>query len=105
MQELKKNEMEEHTIRFNIVAIITGIVVGYFIGFLTGYKSIKIENNNNPIDTSYNKIVLDSIEYNIKTKDSIIYNIKKQMKHEMEETIVANDSDAIRQFKELCTSE
>lgn len=105
MQELEKNEMKEHTIRFNIVAIATSLVIGYFVGFITGYKCNRIENDIKPIDTTYNKIVLDSIEYNIRTKDTIIYNIKKQMKYEIEEAIVANDNDAVRQFKELCTSE
>lgn len=100
--------MKEHIVRTNIVSACIGIIIGYIIGFLIGYISNRIEDkideNIKPIDTSYNRIVLDSIEYNIRKKDTTIYNIKKEMKDEIEKAITATDSDAVRQFKELCTS-
>ncbi len=56
-------------------------------------------------DTIYNKVTLDSIEYNIIKKDSVIVELKKKIAYEMEQAINANDSDAIKQFKELAGSE
>lgn len=56
------------------------------------------------IDTTYNKIILDSIEYNIIKKDSVIYNIKQEMKDEVTKSFELSDSAAVNLFKELCTA-
>lgn len=100
--------MKEHLVRTSIVSAIVGIVIGYIIGFSIRYTSKRIEDridNIKPIDTSYNRIVLDSIQYNIDYRDTTIYNIKRKMKYEIEEVIAASDSDAVMQFKKLCSME
>lgn len=100
--------MKEHLVRTSIVSALVGIVIGYIIGFSIGYTSKRIEykiDNIKPIDTSYNRIVLDSIQYNIDYRDTTIYNIKRKMKYEIEEVIAASDNDAVMQFKELCSME
>ena len=53
------------------------------------------------VDTVYNKVVLDSINYNIHIKDSTIVKLKQKVEYETEQAISANDSDAIKQFYEL----
>ena len=100
--------MKEHLVRTNIISVLVGIVIGYIIGFSIGYSSKRIEDkidNIKPIDTSYNRTVLDSIQYNIDYRDTTIYNLKIKMKYEIEEVIAASDSDAVMQFKELCSME
>lgn len=85
--------------------IIVALCVGLFVyGFYLGRNKAKkeaIENIVKP-DTTYNKVVLDSIEYNIIKKDSIIYNIKQEMKDEVTESFELSDSSAVKLFKELC---
>ena len=100
--------MKEHLVRTSIVSALIGIVIGYIIGFSIGYTSKRIEDridNIKSIDTSYNRIVLDSIQYNIDYRDTTIYNIKRKIKYEIEEVTAASDSDAVMQFKELCSME
>lgn len=58
----------------------------------------------NIIDTSYNKVIIDSIIYNINIKDSIITELKKKVKYEVEQAINDNDSIAIEQFKKLTSA-
>lgn len=78
-------------------------IIYFSIGFYIIHK--KHDNIiNKPIivyDTTYNKVLLDSINYNIKVKDSIIVNLKKKIEYEMEQAINADDSCAIKQFHEL----
>ena len=57
--------------------------------------------NINKIDTTYNKVLLDSIEYNIQLKCSTIVELKRLSKYETEQAINSNDSAAIEQFKSL----
>ena len=52
-------------------------------------------------DTVYNKIVIDSLEYNIIKKDSIIYNIKENVKEEINFAINADDSTTVMLFQKL----
>lgn len=90
--------------RINKICLI--IVFG-IICFIIGYciadnNNSKIDCNNVTLsDTTYNKVILDSIEYNIHKKDSTIIELKKRTKYEMEQAINANDSITIKQFKEL----
>lgn len=82
--------------------IVFGVIcfsVGYYIGNNNNEKT----NYDNVIvpDTTYNKVTLDSIEYNIHKKEFTIIKLKKQTKYEIEQAINANDSVAIKQFKEL----
>lgn len=86
--------------------IIVSICVGmsfycYHRGLIRG-RAEATENITKP-DTTYNKVILDSIEYNIKKKDSVIVEIKKKIKYEIEEANNLNDSDAIILFKQLAS--
>ena len=85
-----------------IVALCVGLFVyGFYLGRNKAKKEI-IENIVKP-DTTYNKVILDSIEYNIKKKDSVIVEIKKKIKYEIEESNNLNDSDAVILFKQLAS--
>ncbi len=81
--------------------IVFGIIC-FIVGFYTSNKNNKIDDNKITItDTIYNKVILDSIKYNIKIKDSIIVQLKNKIQYEVEQAINANDSVAIKQFKTL----
>lgn len=84
---------------FIIVFGVICFAVGYYIGNNNNEKT----NYDNVIipDTTYNKVTLDSIEYNINKKESTIIELKKRTKYEIEQAINANDDIAIKQFKEL----
>lgn len=85
-----------------IIICISCFIVGILIG--SNYK----HNNTETItiyDTTYNKVILDSIQYNIKVKDSVIVKLKTKMQYEIEQAINSSDSDAIKQFYELAGSE
>ncbi len=91
---------------YKIILIFIFCVICFFTGYYIGNK--KYINNNidiQPIDTSYNKIILDSIQYNIIKKDSTIIKIKKKFEYEKNKAINASDSDAIKQFTILSISE
>lgn len=82
--------------------IVFGVIcfsVGYYIGNNNNEKT-SYDNVIVP-DTTYNKVALDSIEYNIHKKEFTIIELKKRTKYEIEQAINANDSVAIKQFKEL----
>lgn len=53
------------------------------------------------VDTTYNRIVLDSIEYKIVQKDSVIYNYKQQMYEDIKKNNDASNNDVIRTFYQL----
>lgn len=82
-----------------ILAIIYTIIcidIGYFISHNKNDTKDYIQ-----IDTIYNKVILDSIKYNIIKKDSIIIHYKHEMTNEIQESINDNDSNAVNRFKEL----
>lgn len=86
-----------------IACIITNVCSDYI-----RYKNKKDNVKHNTIeivDTTYNKIVLDSIEYRIHTKDSIIVKLKKKVEYEITQALNATDSDAVKQFYELAGSD
>lgn len=78
------------------------LLIGYIVGNNNYIKNNKVEVIS--IDTTYNKIVLDSIEYNIIKRDSIIVKLKEKYYDELEKVISASDSDVVKQFKALSTS-
>lgn len=82
--------------------IVFGIIC-FVIGYCIGNDDSKEINYDNVIipDTTYNKVTLDSIEYNIYKKDSTIIELKKRTEYEMEQAINANDSVAVKQFYKL----
>lgn len=84
-----------------IISYILCLLIGYIVGNNNYIKNNKVEVI--PIDTTYNKVVLDSIEYNIIKRDSIIYKLKEKYYDELEKVISASDSDVVKQFKALST--
>ena len=85
-----------------IIICISCFIVGILIG--SNYKINNIDSVD-VYDTTYNKVILDSIQYNIRVKDSIIVKLKTKMQYEIEQAINANDSTAVEQFYELAGSE
>lgn len=97
----------EKKVNIILSIIIVSICIGlcfycYYRGLIKGRAEV-IENIIIP-DTTYNKVVLDSIEYNIIKKDSVIYNIKQEMKDEVTKSFGISDSAAINLFKELVST-
>lgn len=89
-----------------IIIILVFVVLTILGIFIFNRCSNNTENKKDIIyitDTSYNKVVLDSIEVNIKYKDSVIKCIKYNMKYEIDKVNTINDSAAIELFKQLCT--
>lgn len=87
---------------FTIFTFLLGCAIGAYFAFYFHFK--EYEDNIESIavpDTTYNKVILDSIEYNIHKKDSTIVELKKQTEYEMDQAINANDSIAVKQFYEL----
>lgn len=94
--------MEKNNTMLNIIAVIIIAIIFFIIGYVVKQKEI---NNDkyiiNKPDTVYNRIVIDSLEYNIIKKDSIIYNIKENVKEEINFAINADDSTTVMLFQKL----
>lgn len=94
--------MEKNNTMLNIIAVIIIAIIFFIIGYVVKQKEI---NNDkyiiNKTDTVYNRIVIDSLEYNIIKKDSIIYNIKENVKEEINFAINADDSTTVMLFQKL----
>lgn len=86
-----------------IIYYLVVLIIVFVIGYISGYSDKKSSSNINSsyIDTAYNKIILDSIEYNIIKKDSNIYELKTKMKNEIEKSYILNDSNAVKLFERL----
>lgn len=84
----------------SIFAFVFGVAISIICCNILDNKCKK-NININKIDTTYNKVLLDSIEYNIELKCSTIVELKKLSKYETEQAINSNDSAAIEQFKSL----
>ena len=93
--------MEKNNVIVNIIAIILLSVIIFSIGYFLGKNKIINNNDIQQPDTTYNRIILDSIEYNIIKKDSIIYKIKEDAKQEIDYAINANDSVTVILFQKL----
>lgn len=94
--------MEKNNNMLNIIAVIIIAIIFFIIEYVVKQKEI---NNDkyiiNKSDTVYNRIVIDSLEYNIIKKDSIIYNIKENVKEEINFAINADDSTTVMLFQKL----
>ena len=90
----------------NICIFIVILLVTFIAGYVVGDKQNQIIDNKDVVlpDTTYNKVTLDSIEYNIIKKDSTIYKLKEEVKDEIEKALNADDSIAVEQFKSLSTA-
>lgn len=85
-----------------IFACVVAFIIGYYIG---NDEDNKVNNDDVIIvDTTYNKVKIDSIEVNIRTKDSTIIKLKTKMDYEIQKAINATDSNAVKQFYELVGS-
>lgn len=99
--------MEKRTKIIIILLIIACIITNIYSNYIR-YKNKKDNIKHNTIeivDTTYNKIILDSIEYRIHTKDSVVVKLKKRVEYEITQAINATDSNAIKQFYELAGSD
>ena len=86
-----------------LIAILVAIVI-LFIVISPSILYTRFNNNSNNIkiyDTLYNKVILDSIEYNIVKRDTIIYKIKVKMMYEIEESKHIDDSNVVKLFNSL----
>ena len=94
--------------KVNKILIVIFLLILFGVMFYSWNKINSAKQNKDNIeiiDTTYNKVMLDSIEYKIYTKDSIIVELKKQVKYEIEQAINASDTDAVKQFYKLAGSD
>jgi hypothetical protein len=96
------NKSLKHDLIIAVIMLISVFCIIITIPF-NPKKDIKNEDAAIQIDTVYNKIILDSIRYDIRNKDSIVIKLKKQITYEVKQAISANDSIAIEQFKQLAS--
>lgn len=96
------NKNLKHDLIIAVIMLISVFCIIIVIPF-NSKKDIKNEDAVIQIDTVYNKIILDSIRYDIRNKDSIVIKLKKQITYEVQQAISANDSIAIEQFKQLAS--
>lgn len=89
-----------------ICIFIVILLIAFIAGYIVGDKRNQIIDNKDVVlpDTTYNKVTLDSIEYNIIKKDSAVYKLKEEVKDEIEKALNADDSIAVEQFKSLSTA-
>lgn len=97
--------MERKTKIWIIIITLIALLVGCIIGVIIKQNEIRTPAEHQLIDTSYNKVILDSIEYRIIEKDSTIKKIKYQMKYEVNKVYTLDDSATVKLFYQLCTSE
>ena len=119
----KKRTNHKNILKISVAAILIifisslnrGITYGGLIDIINYWREVfngdtyittqkEINNDKyiiNKPDTVYNKIVIDSLEYNIIKKDSIIYNIKENVKEEINFAINADDSTTVMLFQKL----
>lgn len=91
----------------NIFKAIKYLIIILFIIFIiTFLLVIKNQNNKNKIilqDTTYNHIILDTINKIIHTKEEIIIDLKYRKDEDIKNALNADCTTAINQFKELVT--
>lgn len=90
--------MKDFTLRDFIYLIIIFVLI-----FLVSRLSVKKHDipEPKPVDTTYNRVVIDSIEYNIVKKDSIIINIKDSIIYELQDNQTADDTVLVINFQKL----
>lgn len=90
---------------FKWTAIILTIIAAIAIfGWITNKDYIKKENYIIQIDTVYNKVRLDSIEYNIIKLDSTVVKLKVKYDEVIEKSYNLGDSAAVELFFKLVDS-
>lgn len=91
--------MKDFTLRDLIYLIIIFVLI-FLVSRLSVKKDIPVEPIK-PIDTSYNRVVIDSIKYNIIERDSMIIHIKDSIIYELQLNQTADDSTVIINFQKL----
>lgn len=91
--------MKDLTFRDLIYLIIIFVLI-FLVSRLSIKKDVPVEPIK-PIDTSYNRVVIDSIKYNIIERDSIIIHIKDSIIYELQINQSASDSMLIVNFQKL----
>lgn len=91
--------MKDFTLRDLIYLIIIFVLI-FLVSRLSVKKDILVEPIK-PIDTSYNRVVIDSIKYNIIERDSMIIHIKDSIIYELQLNQTADDSTVIANFQKL----
>lgn len=90
--------MKDLTIKDLVYLIIIFVLIYLFTKVSVKQKDIP---DVKPVDTAYNRITIDSIEYNIIKRDSIIYNFKDSIVYELEIIKHSGDTATIMQFQKL----
>ena len=83
-----------------ILQVITIIVLTMFVSFFN-----RIDNNNVKIDTTYNKVLIDSIQLNITRTESTIVEYNKILNYEMDKANNLSNDSAVLLFRELLQGE
>lgn len=90
-----------------VIGIVLSFAVLTVLGFSIFNRCNKDKENKKEIiqivDTTYNKVILDSIQINIKQRDSVITKIKYRMQYEIKKTDTISNDSAVKLFKQLCT--
>ena len=98
---MQENKINKSNI---IITVLVCLLFGTLLYiFYTNKYNQRIENKQNIIivDTTYNTITLDSIEYNIIYRDSIVYQLKQKMQYEKDKVLDMSNNDAVKLFYEL----
>lgn len=98
---MQENKINKNNIIITILVCLLFIALLYI--FYTNKYNQRIEANQTIIvvDTTYNTVTLDSIEYNIIYRDSIVYKLKQKMQYEKDKVLDMSDNDAVKLFYEL----
>lgn len=91
--------MKDFTIRDLIYLIIIFVLI-FIVSRLSIKNDVPVEPVK-PVDTTYNRVVIDSIEYNIIKRDSIIVQIKDSIIYELQLNQTADDTTVVVNFQKL----
>lgn len=93
----------DRLLKYCFIALLAFLIINVFI---ENYSETNNNDNSNDtnfiqIDTSYNKVILDSINYNIIKRDSIIIKLNIKLKENVKQSYNLNDSASVELFKQL----
>lgn len=91
--------MKDFTFRDLIYLIIIFVLI-FLVSRLSIKNDVSVEPVK-PVDTTYNRVVIDSIEYNIIKRDSIIVQIKDSIIYELQLNQTADDTTVVVNFQKL----
>lgn len=98
---MEKNNNNNISITIMVLVGIIMCLILYIFYNVKYNQKIKHEQTVIVVDTTYNRVVLDSIKYNIIYRDSIIYNLKQEMQYEKDKVYNMSNNDAVKLFYEL----